>query len=184
MKKRNLVIIALIFISIISLNAQTFKKDNFVGNLTIGFGNALYGSAYSSSFPPIAISGDYGIVDNVFDKGTIGIGGLIGYTSSKQNIYSDYSWSYTSIVIGPRGTIHYPFVDKLDTYAGLMIGYDIVSASSTGYNDGYNYTASGSVAIFAGFVGARYYFNDKIAGVCELGFGIAYFNIGISYKIK
>ncbi len=188
MKKLNVLLISFFLISALSANAQTFKSGDLVGNLTIGFGDALYGGlGYATSVPPLAISGDYGIVDNVFDKGTIGIGGLIGYSSAGWNYgYDGYnaSWNITYIVIGPRGTLHYPFVDKLDTYVGLMIGYDIVSVSASNNINGYAYGGSGSQLITAGFVGARYYFTDKFAGVCEIGWGIAYFNIGVSLKLK
>jgi len=190
MKKRNIIISALLLISVISINAQTFKKGDLVGNLTLGLGSALYsGIGYSTSIPPLAVSADYGIVDNVFDKGTIGIGGLLGYSSAGQTYNyggfygGSYSWNYTYIVIGPRGTIHYPFVDKLDTYAGILLGYNIVSVSTTG-NGISTAGAAGSAAIFSAFVGARYYFSDKFAGVVELGSGFAYFNIGISLKLK
>ena len=133
MKKRNLGIVALLFISVISLNAQSFKKGDLVGNLTIGFGSSMYlGYGYgssSSSFPAICVSADYGIVDNVAQKGTIGIGGIIGYESQSWNYY--YGTAKASdFVIGPRGTFHYPFVDKLDTYVGLELILDVRSWSS------------------------------------------------------
>ncbi len=188
MKKRNLLIVALLF-SVLSLNAQTFKSGDLVGNLTIGFGNALYSAiGFSTTVPPIAISGDYGIVDNVLEKGSIGIGGYIGYAASSWSysiLGSGASWTYTNIIIGPRGTFHYPFVDKLDTYAGLLIGYNIATISASSNLGGYSYTtpAAGGL-ITSGFIGGRYYFTDKIAGVCEIGWGIAYFNIGVSLKLK
>ena len=187
MKKRNLLIISLLFCGIITIQAQTFKKGDLVGDLTIGLGSTLYtGVGYTSSIPPLAIAADYGIVDNVFDKGTIGIGGLIGYSSAgwSNNSYGyNYGWNYTYIVIGPRGTLHYPFIDKLDTYAGLLVGYNIVSVSATGTAGTYG-SAAGSAAIFAFFVGARYYFTDKFAVMAELGTGFAYLNLGISLKLK
>ncbi len=42
--------------------------------------------------------------------------------------------------------------------------------------------ASATYVRIPGFVGARYNFTDKFGALAELGWGIAYFNIGISYK--
>ena len=33
-------------------------------------------------------------------------------------------------IIGVRGSFHYPLVDKLDTYTGLALGYDISNPMS------------------------------------------------------
>lgn len=185
MKTKILLTAFLGLLIVFSANAQqsTFEKGNQVANLGIGLGNALYsGGGYSSAIPPISLSYEAGIVDGIFDKGTIGIGGYLGYTSAKYG-YFGYEWKYTNIIIGARGALHYPLVDKLDTYAGLMLGYDIVSVKEpAGFPGGYS--ALGSGLILPGFVGARYYFNDKFAAFGELGWGIAYLTIGVSLKIK
>ncbi|MDP4209336.1 MAG: hypothetical protein Q8928_11045 [Bacteroidota bacterium] len=186
--KKGIVLLVFCLMSIGIVNAQTstFQKGNGVLNLTIGFGSGLYtGGGYTTSVPPLAASYEVGIVDNIFEKGTIGVGGYFGFASAKYNVgYSDWAWKYTNIVIGPRGTLHYPLVEKLDTYAGLMIGYNIVNASWTGSGSSNLYSASGSGLITAGFLGARYYFSDKFAGLAELGWGVAYFNLGVAFKLK
>ena len=67
-----------------------------------------------------------------------------------------------------------------------MLGYDIVSAKSFGTFGGmgvFNENASGSAFNFEAFVGGRYYFTDKLAGLLELGSGIAYVNIGVAIKL-
>jgi len=185
MKTKILLTSAFVFLCFITVSAQTstFEKGSGVGNLGIGLGNALYtGGGYTSAIPPISVSYEVGALDGIFDKGTLGIGGYLGYTSAKYG-YVGYEWKYTNVVIGVRGAIHYPFVEKLDTYAGLMLGYDIVSVKEpSGFPGGYS--ALGSGLILPGFVGARYYFTDKFAGFGELGWGIAYFTIGVSLKIK
>ncbi|HAH23767.1 MAG TPA: hypothetical protein DCL77_08420, partial [Prolixibacteraceae bacterium] len=93
-----------------------------------------------------------------------------------------YGWKYSDIIIGARGAVHYQFIDHLDTYAGLMLGYDIVSSKTfgTGVFSG-NATSSGFK--FDVFVGGRYYFTDKFAGLVELGSGISYVNIGVAIKL-
>jgi hypothetical protein len=167
-----------------SAQAPSFEKGNGVGNFTIGFGNALYtGSGYTSSVPPISASYEVGVKDGVFDKGVIGVGGYLGYASSKYGI-PNYEWKYTNFIIGVRGALHYPFIDKFDTYAGLMLAYDYISVTEPSGWSGYGYSVLSSHLILPGFIGGRYYFSDKLAGVAELGWGIAYFNIGLAYKFK
>jgi hypothetical protein len=171
-----------------NLQAQTFKKGDGVFNATIGFGNARYLTGTTSSVPPLAASYEVGVLDNVLEVGSIGIGGYVGYTSAKWDYgYTGYTWGYKSsdIIIGARGIFHYPFMDKLDTYAGLMLAYDINSWKETGTaQTGYATKSSYGGLIVPGFVGARYYFSEKFAGLAELGWGIAYFNIGIALKVK
>ena len=185
-KKFYLSVIAVVF-GFLALNAQTFEKGSGVLNFTLGFGSGYYtGSWYKTSVPPIALSYEMGVVDNVLEKGTIGIGGYLGYSAYKW-AYSgtDYGWKISNFVIGPRGTFHYPLVDKLDTYAGLMIAYRVVSEKEYGTALlGNVYSGSSSGLVTSGFVGARYYFNEKFGGVAELGWGVAYFNIGLALKLK
>ena len=77
-------------------------------------------------------------------------------------------------------------VDKLDTYAGMLLGYNIVSSkySGTGFYDTYNTTSPSSSSLaWSMYLGGRYWFNPKIAGMVELGYGIAYLNLGVSFKL-
>jgi len=185
MKIKVLLLATLFAFGFLTVNAQTstFNKGDKVINLCVGFGSGYYaGGGYSSKMPAVSGSLDVGILDNILEKGSIGVGGIVGYSSAKFD-YTGYGWKYTHLVIAARGTFHYPFVDKLDTYAGLALGYNAVSAKETGNWPGTtNYSATGSSPYFAGFVGARYYFSNNIAGVAELGSGIAYLNIGIALK--
>jgi len=41
---------------------------------------------------------------------------------------------------------------------------------------------AGSGIAKAFYIGGRYYFTDNLAGMIELGYGIAYLNIGIALK--
>jgi hypothetical protein len=164
-------------------NAQVVVKGDKVLNLGVGFGNALYsGSGNTSTVPPISGSLEVVVKDDLFDgKGAIGVGGYLGYSAYKWKYSGDDGYKYTNIIIGPRGYLHYNFVEKLDTYAGAMIGYNIVS--SKWYGSGISYgSVSGSRLIFSGFVGARYFFNEKFAAMAELGSGIAYLNLGVAIK--
>ena len=106
---------------------------------------------------------------------------MLAYSAHKWE-YSGWGWKYTSIVIGARGTFHYPLVDKLDTYTGLLIGYDISTAKEYGTPTGYDYNSSYGGFTYAWFVGARYYFSDAFAAFAELGVGVTIFNVGVALK--
>lgn len=187
--KTKILLFTLSFVFIFSVaNAQIVSKGDKILNLGLGIGNSYYsGSGYASTIPPLSASLEVIIDDDLFKdgKGALGVGGYAGYFGYKYNYhYStfDYSWKYSNFVLGPRGNVHYNFVEKLDTYAGLVLGYNIVSVSGGGDNVA-GYTASSSGFIWAGFIGGRYYFKENFAGMLELGYGIAYLNIGVALKL-
>lgn len=174
-----------------SSNAQshTFSKSDLVFNLGIGFGTSLYsGSYYKSTLPPISISGEYGVKDDfLITDMTLGLGGYVGFAGSKYEVtspyFGTYGYKFSYTVIGVRGALHYPVVDKLDTYGGIMVGYNIVSIKEIGDVPSIGYSASGSEASFSIYVGGRYYFSEKFAAMAEIGYGIAYLNIGVALKL-
>jgi hypothetical protein len=153
--------------------AQEFSKGDKVVNLGIGLVPYNGVKHYSNKVLPISGSFEYGIIDNLFDEhSAIGLGGYIAYTSW-ENKFDD---TYSDFILGARGAFHYQFIDKLDTYAGVMFGYDVVS-----YSDSHQDVAGSGVAS-SFFTGARYYFTDNLAVFGELGYGIAVLELGISFK--
>jgi hypothetical protein len=185
MKFKSLFLVTLFAFGGLFANAQVVEKGEKILNLGIGLGTALYsGSGYTGSVPPISGSLEVVIKDDLFDgKGAVGVGGYLGYAAYKWE-YSGWGWKYSNIIIGPRGYLHYNLIDNLDTYGGVMLGYNILSSKETGNSiPGYNYNASSGGVIFSGFLGARYYFNDKFAAMAELGSGIAYLNLGVAIKL-
>jgi len=165
------VLAAFLFCAVLSIgvNAQnTFSKGDKVVNLGVGLGSTF---SHGSSIP-ISGSLEVGIKDQLFDeKSSLGIGGFAGFASEK---WLDVRWTY--ILVGVRGALHYQLVNKLDTYAGLMVGYNIASVSS----DYVGASAGGFTVPF--FIGGRYYFSNNIGAFAELGYGIAYLNLGVSFK--
>ena len=111
---------------------------------------------------------------------------MIGYTSAKEEYKlfgTQFSYQYNNFIIGAKGTIHYAFVDKLDTYAGLMLGYNFVSYKAKGSHEkDVNYKPSDNAPAFYFFAGARYYLTDTFAAFAELGYGVTIVNAGISIK--
>jgi hypothetical protein len=183
MKKLLLSLLVVVF-SLTQLLAQesTFQQGDKVLNLGLGLGSTLYsGSYYKSGIPPLSASLEFGVKDGVLDKGSIGIGGYLGYSSHKWE-YSGWGWKYTNIILGVRGVFHYPLVDKLDTYTGLLLGYNIATSKEFGVASGYDYHASSGGVAYSWFVGGRYYFSDSFAAFAELGVGVTIFNLGIALK--
>jgi hypothetical protein len=183
MKKIFAVMLLTVF-SLPFLTAQesTFNLGDKVINLGIGLGGSLYnGTYYKTTFPPVSISFEKAIKDQILEKGVIGVGGMLGYSAHKWE-YAGYGWKYTNFIIGARGSFHYPLVDKLDTYAGLIIGYNIATTKEFGTPIGFEPSSTGGL-VASGFIGARYYFATKIAAFAELGYGISYLNIGIAFKL-
>lgn len=165
--------------------ATTFLKGDRVLNLGIGFGSTAYsGTGYSTSVPPVSVSLEFSVKDNLFNdsKCALGVAPYIGYASYNYDYHYDISTAgktkFTDLVIGVNGNIHYEFINKLDTYAGLMLGYENLSWKDSSF---------GSVAgsgMFVGLnVGGRYYFTDNFAAMMELGYGVTYLNLGIGFKL-
>lgn len=177
MKKLLLSLLVVVF-SLTQLLAQesTFNKGDKALNLGIGFGSTYYGSFYTSHTPALSASLEFGVADGILDKGSIGVGGYVGYSSAT---WANY-YKTSNFIIGARGSFHYPLVNKLDTYTGLLLGYNIYS-----YKYDANYlgaTGSSSGLAFAWFAGARYYFSNNFAVMGEFGYGIAYLTVGVTLK--
>jgi hypothetical protein len=184
MKKFLLPLIAIALFVMQGYSQDIFVKGDKVVNLSVGLGSGLYsGGGYSNKIPAIAASYEVGVVDDLFDENSsLGVGGYLGYTGAKYNFGSGYGWKYSDIIVGARGAVHYQFIDKLDTYGGLMLAYDIVSSKTYGTGV-FSGNASASGFVLDVFVGGRYYFSDRFAGLVELGTGIAYVNIGVAIKL-
>ncbi len=164
---------------------STFLAGDIVVNAGLGIGSTLYrGRYYNTTIPPISLSVEYGAVDDfIVEDLTLGIGGYLGFSSSRyrwSGFGAEYGWDYNNIIVGGRGAVHYPLVENLDTYTGLMLGFNIVTSKSYGTTVG---SASSGGLIYSWFAGGRYYLNDRFALMGELGYGIAYLTIGASIKL-
>ena len=162
---------------------RTFLQQDRVIGLSIGLGGTLY-SGYDSGFsrtPAISLSYEHCVKDNLFDENSaLGIGGMLGFASAKYSAPGDsWSWKSTNFILGGRGALHYQFIDNLDTYTGLMLGYNIVSTKYTGE---VSQDASGGGFAWAWYLGGRYYFSESTAAFAELGYGIAVLNLGVALK--
>jgi len=168
-------IIALFCLTLIVATAEAgpYKAGAKDLNLGIGLGSNLYGDQV---IPPLSASLDFG-----YNK-DISIGGYLGFATTSYG-YIGYEWDYTHIIIGARGAYHFYNEDKIDAYGGLMLGYNIISVSEPDGWGGVGYSSESSHITYNLFLGARYNFNPKISAFAELGYGIAYLTLGVSFKI-
>lgn len=120
-----------------------------------------------------------GVVEFIVAPGELRLKSTQMATKSGNNHF--WESKNSQIIIGPRGYLHYNFIDKLDTYTGLMLGLNFFSYKG-GYDDDPKKVTSSNSFAWSWFVGGRYYFNDQLAAVLELGYGVTYANIGIAYK--
>ncbi|MGE5354253.1 MAG: outer membrane protein [Acidobacteriota bacterium] len=174
-----LVVFMLLSVATSAQSENPFKKNTQVGQVGLGLGMAgIYGTA---SVPPISLGFQYGIEDK------ISVGGILGYASSTVDwgYWNDnYTWKYTYFLIAARGEYHFlETVKNLDGYAGLTLGYNIVSFTEpTGYSNAFGYSTSGSYAVIGVHGGVRYFFNPNFAVFGELGYGLGIITAGIAYK--
>ncbi len=185
-KKFGLFIIAMAIVFLTSstseLKAQAFKNGDMVGNLGVGFG--WYGYGYGvTSLPAFSLSLEKGIKD-LENIGPLSIGGIVGYKHASYSGYLGGDFGWNDIIIAARGAIHYDLfkVNKLDTYGGVAVGVRLESYDYYILNEKAhaNYTHG----LFAIYVGGRYYFSDKFAAFGELGYGLGYLTLGLSYKFN
>lgn len=161
-----------------------FEKGDKIISLGYGLGNTLHGAGYSTKMAPISATFEYALADGLLDdKAGVGVGGYLGVSSSKYG-YWEYGKnnylreSLSDVMLGATLNFHYQFVDKLDTYTGITLGYDIVISDKTPQG------MAKSQMAFIWKAGAKYYFLENLAVMGEVGWGAAILNLGLAYNIK
>lgn len=160
-------ILSLFFILLFALgaNAQdSFRKGTNALSLGVGVGTQS-----NISVPALSLTYDYSVADNLFEYGSIGLGGQVEYQG-----YNYAGLKATDIFAGARLTGRYEFVDRLDTYIGLQAGLFF----RTG-----DFGSTGARFAFDGVAGARYLFNDTLALFGELSTGLSIFKVGLSFNL-
>lgn len=178
MKKLVLIIAAIAIFSMGSDAQDLFKKGTQLFKLGIGV---------NSDGTPIDVSYEKGVKEDLFgvDGLVLGLGGNFGYYGNKEdfsNWAGSYSWKYTNIIIAGRALAHYPLIDQLDTYSGVLLGYNVASSKYDGPNAGSIPSPSIGGVVFGGVVGARYEFSPSLGAYLEAGFGISNVSFGLAYK--
>lgn len=173
--------VALLASSQITVKAQAFENGSMVANAGLGFGwyNYSYGFGVSS-FPALSLSLEKGVKE--LDFGVLSIGGIAGFKHGSWKGFG-IDGSYNDIVVAARAAVHIDLLkmENVDTYGGAALGI-------RAHNENYPYSAYVNDdyvrPLWGLYAGGRYYFTDKLAGFGEVGFGLGYLTLGLSYKIK
>ena len=179
MKKISKVLLFLMVSVLFSFSAKAqFEEGQSDINLGVGF--VTFGLNGDGALP-ISVSYEYGINEN------ISVGGFAGYVSSTEDFSGsgfDYTWKYTYIIVGVRGAYHKELVDGIDTYAGILLGYNAASATFEGDESIKSFITEPSVGgiAYGIYAGGRYHFTDNIGAFLELGYGISAVNLGLTFK--
>lgn len=175
--KRTLLALVLASASALTCMAQKagFIKANKLLNAGIGV-NSYYGGGI-----PIGASFEIGVTDE------ISVGTNVDYVSSKYNYGLGYSYKFTTMYFGARGSYHANELlninnEKVDLYGGATIGFRVFK-----WKDSYsNETLSGSYdnGVYVGaFIGGKYYFSSNIGAFAEVGaIGSTNARVGLAFK--
>jgi hypothetical protein len=167
-----------------AVNAQAFKNGDMVGNLGAGIGWYSYGYGVTS-LPAFTFSAEKGVTE-IKNVGPLTIGGIVGFKHASYNGGTAYPWKWNDYILAVRGAIHYDLFknDKVDTYGGIALGVrDQSEVSYTPILHIKENTKSRN-ALIALYIGGRYYISDKLAVFGELGYGLGYLTLGLSYKFN
>lgn len=151
--------------------------------LNIGAGIGLVGLEGDATLPPLSVGLQFGLTDK------ISVGGIVGYAGSSYKfgiLSSSYEWKYSYIILGARGEYHFMEpANKLDAYAGLTLGYNIVSVTEPSNlpKYGISYSASSSALLYGFHAGARYAISNSWGVFGELGYGIGYITAGAFFRL-
>ncbi len=165
----SIAVIAILCCSFVeNTQAQSFAKGQKNFSVGVGLGYGLGANA----------AVDFGISDLLSV-------GVVGAFSSRSYGYLVNDYRVTYIGVGGRVAAHVGKYlkeigineDKLDPYVGAVGGFRIVKSNSSYYS---YYSGTSGGILLGGFVGARYYFKEKMAVYVEGGF--PYSTVGISLK--
>jgi hypothetical protein len=114
-------------------------------------------------------------------NGRIGVGASIDMYSYSDGAFG-YRWSYR--VIPVTGFVNYHVTlkeSKLDPYAGIGLGYYMVSTSVDGVNTSAS-SARGSALFLGVQLGARYFVKPNLAVQAQTGVGLGALSLGVTWK--
>lgn len=185
-----------IIVSLFALMAAGFAttqaqaQDVFAkGQNTVSLGIGLFGN-YGGTLqvPPLQATYEYCVVDGLINgnNGSIGIGAMGAYYRVGEQ-RMDAKWSVNGGLLGARGSFHYQFVGKLDTYAGIFLGARMTGTNTTVAVGDYSTDVQSSSSVSSAFswglhLGARYYFTPAFAATAEVGYGYSILNLGITFR--
>ena len=160
--------------------APGIDGSNILANVGIGIGYG--GIGYKMSIPPISASVEYAGLPIPLSVGAYF--GIARYKWEGVSLFWGDTYSYTRLFLafGARAAWHFNFLQNLDTYAGLGLGYIMYSygGNASYLND---LGLSKGAFDFGAFIGARYFFTNIIGVYLETGYsGLTFVSAGLSLK--
>ncbi|MFZ1685814.1 MAG: hypothetical protein WAU70_00215 [Flavobacteriales bacterium] len=184
--------VAALFLTTERSHAQAFVAGDNILGIGIGAGGSYSAYRSYSATSPVFLAHFEHALGVKAGPGVIGAGAFFGYKTVSYHYdiygpyYYDYRWNY--IQFGARASYHWNEwhgIDKLDMYAGVLAGVNIVTRSDDSNYPYSNYGylgTSGSGFRHDVFAGARWYFSDGFAAWGELGYGMANIAVGLNFK--
>ena len=145
-----------------------FNKGAKVANVGIALGSNLG--------IPVGLGFEYGVTDK------IGIGAALSYAQRSYKLVGTDKYKISSFLIGARGNYHFFMKDKIDVYGGVTLGFNVASVKYPSTYPAFLQTAKAGGVIWAGVVGARYYFKPTLAVYAEAGYGLGFLTVGVAKK--
>ncbi|MEJ7679170.1 MAG: outer membrane beta-barrel protein [Segetibacter sp.] len=163
------------------------QKGQIKLNVGLGVGSYIKAAGGSTAFPPLTVSAEYAIDENIT------VGGLIGYTSTEDTYsYSSFgskdTYKISNTLIGARVNYYLDVNPKYDVYAGALLGYNAVSSNFSSSSSEYqeilgDVNLSASSVLYGVHAGGRYNFSPATSAFAEIGYGIAVLNLGITLNL-
>ncbi len=188
--KKQLALVVVILIATLSSFGQVVSKNNHFASAFIGLGgNINTYSNYGLLIPPVGVQYEVIVTDKI-GIGHIGVSGIASYAASSYHYISYYHSTYHHFTFGARGAYHFdltevfddPIFNKIDAYAGLVVGMNFRVETTT---DDYHTPEPSKLYPLADLsIGGRYFFNDNLAVMAELGFNAYFLSLGITMKLN
>ncbi len=184
----------------VSGTGPAFGEGSKVLNVGLGFGNHYYayrGYGYNvRRTPEFSLSYEQAL-KNKLGPGYLGLGAYMGFQAASyknedyyfhnQRYYYQHNYQYWHIAA--RGVYHADALifEKGEIYFGAMLGLRYQSYKYTSDNPDpdallYEVSSSDIYPTFSILAGGRWYFTPAAALFAELGYGISYLTLGVSFK--
>lgn len=186
--------------------SAAFTEGSVAMDITIGAPTHSGTEFRDVMIPPLTLCVDGGLASiGKSGKMAISLGGMASYylydVWGRQYGYNYHGYYYNSslfydaemhnIFVAFRGAFHFDPTDRIDVYAGLLMGvhwkiWDYVDGLD--YHSYYGENPTRNKFCFGPFIGARFFVTDGFGFKAEFGAdsgnGIPYAQAGISFKIK
>ncbi|MDR3356398.1 MAG: hypothetical protein LBO04_04340 [Spirochaetaceae bacterium] len=143
---------------------------------------------YKMSLPPISFSAEYVLAKA---KIPLSVGAYFGITGYNEKLTAYSSYKGTLAGFGAKASYHFNFLQNLDPYVSLTLGWLVYSQEVKTTVSGYGMSADKTVTtendlstFFYGFnLGTRYFFTENIGAYVELGYSaVSVLSAGLSLK--